>query len=546
MMAGLACWQFVLHGWLALSGGDPRLWLPHAVSLLHDLLLLTVSAILLGLLERAAPLRVRHVFEQFGAISLLTLGAALAAYPQLLGVYMATPTNLFVTDVAAAKILLTEYLGLQRLWPSLAALALGTLFWRRPELARLRGRTGKIAAGVLLLPLVCALASLRQSPNPLVNSLNMQRIEQLSDKVRVLSSLRPAPSRDPRLDRVDAPLLPAASALDNGGAKHVFLIVMEGVGAQDFERGFLSRQDGFHDHVKSRAAYFSNYHSTNLDSYTSLIAMLTGIQVPYRAYAGESIYEHVNTASNLVRSLRSRQYHSLFISTYGHQPFVPIRQDWNRIMDRADLPSLDGWTSLDGNRMEQASEDRAALRTIVSTAASQPRSFILHELVYGHSPQWQATTGKTQLQYYDQYLTELLEGLRQQGLEDESLLVIVSDHGDRSKSGLAQSYRVPLLLVGKGVRAGTDSAFRSHLDLPAIIGSYLDGMPLPAARRQIEVVGSTERWIYGRLDTNQQHILIDDAHGVVLSSAGQLDAARVQVEFQETVNQFARHWGRKD
>jgi hypothetical protein len=542
----LACWQLTLHTWLAVSANDPRLWLPHAVSLLHDLLLLALVATLLRLLERVAPAGLQRTLERFGSLILLALGAVLAAYPQLLAAYLATPTNLFVADIAAAKVFLTDYLGLHQLWPSLVALTLGMLCWRRTELVRLRGRTRKLAAGVLLLTLVCAILTLPRSPHPLVNSLNLQMIQLRSNEVRVVPSLRPAPTRDAREATVDTPLLPAVSALGNGTAQHVFLIVMESVGVEDFERDFLGRSGSFHDWAKSRATYFSNYHSTNLDSYTSLIAMLTAIQVPYRAYAGESIYEHVNTAPNLTRSLRARRYHSLFISTYAHQPFVPVSKDWNQIMDRANLPSLDGWTSLDANRMDQASEDRAALKTIVSTAASHPRSFILHELVYGHSPQWQAITGKTQLEYYDQYLTELLACLRSEGLDDEALLVIVSDHGDRGKSELAQSYRVPLLVVGKGVKASADSALRSHLDLPGIIGSYLDGHALPPARQEINIVGSTERWIYGWLDSQQQHILIEDARGVVLSSSGNSDATRVQADFQQAIYRFARRWGKQN
>jgi hypothetical protein len=65
-------------------------------------------------------------------------------------------------------------------------------------------------------------------------------------------------------------------------------VVLEGVTTARFEQEFLTRPQGYYAHVRDRSVYFDEYHTTNLDSYTSLIAMLTSVQVPYRAYADPS------------------------------------------------------------------------------------------------------------------------------------------------------------------------------------------------------------------------------------------------------------------
>ncbi|HSV99793.1 MAG TPA: sulfatase-like hydrolase/transferase [Sedimentisphaerales bacterium] len=327
-------------------------------------------------------------------------------------------------------------------------------------------------------------------------------------------------------------------------ADHVLLVVLEGITSDAFEQEFLTRSDGFYSRVKGHATYFSQYHATNLDSYTSLIAMLTSVQVPYRAYADEKLYTSVNLASNLPRLLRSMDFRTLFICTCAHQPFVPTRNDWDRVMHRGDLPSLDGWVSLGSSRMEAATEDRAGLPKIEEFVAAGRRSFVLHELVFGHTPQWRAKTGQTQLAYYDAYLHDLLDRLEARDLASRSLLVIVSDHGDRARAADAANYRVPLLIAGEGIRPGVDGAFRSHLDLWPIIISHLSGETMPPARSQILVVGSTERWVYGAISNAGESLFIEDSTGKALSRRGALDPSGIHREFQASLDEFGRRFGR--
>ena len=193
--------------------------------------------------------------------------------------------------------------------------------------------------------------------------------------------------------------------------------------------------------------------------------------------------------------------------------------------------------------MEAATEDRAALSTIVETAASHPKSFILHELVYGHSTEWRAKTGKTQLAYYDTYLCDLLDQLTARGLDSRSLLVIVSDHGDRAKAAVVENYRVPLLVVGQHVRPYDDAEFRSHLNLVSIVTSYLTGTALPPPASEAYVVGSTERWVYGTITSTGEHLFIDDTTGTVLSHSGDLNPLKVSEAFQSSLNEFGARFG---
>jgi len=486
---------------------------------------------------RLAPHRLQPGVEISSVAILLIAGALLAIYPQMLREYLAFPVNVLAADGESARVLLTEYLGLWRLWPGGVALVIAVAAlvapvrlpeWRR---ARLVLWSIVVALGIVTLP---------RSPHPFLHSLKEEAVDLFARSERVVPSLQRPPRRTNPASTATRASLAIGEPLT---ADHVFLVVLEGVASADFENDFVNVDSKFFSRVSGRASYFRRYYATNLDSYTSLIAMLTSVQVPYRAYADESLYGAVNQTPNLTRSLRELGFFTLFVSTYAHQPFVPTRNDWDRVMDRGDLPSLEGWVSLGSSRMEAATEDRAARSTVVDAAAAHPRTFVLHELVYGHSTEWRAKTGQTQLAYYDAYLRELLDRLEAKGLGPRSLLVIVSDHGDRAKASVAENYRVPLLVVGAHVPPGGDAEFRSHLDLQGIVASYLTKTALPPPRTETYVVGSTERWVYGAIKANGDYLFIDDETGTVLSVRGGLDASKLRETFQSSLNKFGVLFG---
>lgn len=524
----LAAVQLSLHAAFAVEAQDPRIVLPHLIAWVQDALLLTLVVLAASLLGRAGGRAVRRVATAVGWVVLLALGLFLATYPRMLQSSLAFPVNLFKADTATAIVFLREYSGLRVLWPAL--LALGAAI-AGPWLAFLRLPRRRILVAALLAISVPTLVG--QAPNPIVFSVQDEVRESLRGGARAVPRLVPGVS-DGRTSFVEP-----RSPLETDGAlryDHILVVVLEGVTSAGFESEFLRIAGGFFERNPGRARYFQNYWATNLDSYTSLIAMTTSVMVPFRAYADPARYERVTDLSNAVRALRAKGCRTLFVSTYEVQPFVPNRSDWDRIADRRDLSTVAGWTSLGASRMESATEDRAALPLILGHIASSPRTFVISELVYGHAPEWRATTGITQLVYYDRYLGELQDGLRDAGLADKTLVVVVSDHGDRSAASVVDNYRVPLLLVGDGVRPGEDAQVFSHLDLQGIIAHYALGTPLPSPRSRITTIGSTERWVYGEIVPPAHYIFIDDGTGRVLSRGGALDPADVRRRVQYQID----------
>jgi len=530
--------QLALHMGSLIFAKDPRMLMPHAVAYLHDLLLLALLCFGSITLCRLVSLRVRPSCRILAISGLFGLGLLLAIYPLFLREYLAFPVNLFSTDTATAGVFFSEYLGIAALWPVAVALTLGIVSLFVPFRISLPRFAHLIIFSFLVI--VAALTLPRLSPQPFVYSLQQELVSQIFGGERIVPRLRRPESGSDYGNYLVTSQLPTSRELR---AKHILLIVMEGVTSKDFEKEFLNRKGGFYKKVKEKAAYFNQYYTTNLDSYTSLISMLTSVQVPYRAYADESLYAAVNNAHSLTENLHNRGYRTFFVSTFEHQPFVPTRTHWDRIMDRGNLPSLDGWVSLGISRMETATEDRAALSTMLDFITTSQKTFILHELAYGHSPEWRAKTGMTQLEYYDTYLADLFDRLTEAHLESSTLIVVVSDHGERSKISDAENYRVPLLVSGPGVHPRVDDTFYSHIDLEGIVAHYLADTALPSKRERIFVVGSTERWVYGEIHNTGNHLFIDDRTGHILAQRGSLDPSKLNSDFQALLDEFGRRYG---
>ena len=531
--------QFALHVGSLIFAKDPRMLMPHAVAYLHDLLLLILIWFGSTAVCRMVSRRIQPFCRVVTLVILFGAGFILAIYPLFLREYLAFPVNIFSADTAAAGVFLCEYLGFGALWPAALALSLGIVFLLFP----FRIALPRFAYFIVLifLVIVAMLTLPRLSPQPIVYSLQQELGSRVFGGERIVPRLkRPERGSDYENNLVSSKL-PANRELQ---ANHVLLIVMEGVTSEDFEKEFLNRKSEFYEKVKEKAAYFNQYFTTNLDSYTSLISMLTSVQVPYRAYADESLYAAVDNAHSLTEGLHNRGYSTFFISTFEQQPFVPTRSHWDRIIHRGDLPTLDGWVSLGISRMEAATEDRAALSTMMEFMTTSEKSFLLHELAYGHSPEWRAKTGITQLKYYDSYLTDLLGRLAAANLQSETLIVIVSDHGERSGASVAGNYRVPLLVTGPGVRPCVDDTFYSHMDLDGIVAHYLSDIALPSSRERIFVVGSTERWIYGEIHKTGDHLFIDDRMGRALGNRGNLDPSKLQSDFQAFLDDFGSRYGK--
>lgn len=532
-------YQFLLHLFFGLKANDPRLILPTLIAFLHDIAILGSITIIGKTVSSLVLSKFKNSVNQVFNILLILCGVLLSFYPKMLREYLVFPVNIFDADLSSTETLLTDYLGLSAIIPSLIALILGIVVLMKNVKLRSSKKTN-IAVTVIIV-LILGFTLQKPSPHPIMYSIQKKGESIISGKKRVVQSLNRTAKASSTLKEIQ---LLEFSTKAESHYNHILLIVLEGITSETFEKGFLTISNGFYEQNKNNSMYYENYYASNLDSYTSLISILTSVQVPYRAYADETLYDKVNEAPSITEDFKYKGFENIFVSCYEYQPFVPTRKHWDKIYERKDLPSIDQWLSLGSNKMESATEDKAAISTMVENMKSHNKSFILHELVYGHSPEWRATTGKTQNVYHNEYLLELSNKLRQENIFDSTLFVIVSDHGNRAKPAEIENYRIPLLIVGNNISESKNNELLTNLDIPKIIYHYSFSDKHPKSRNELFFVGSTEKWVYGKMLKNKENLFIDDATGTILYESGNLNAEIVREEFQEYLNVFNRKYGK--
>ncbi|NUN10627.1 MAG: sulfatase-like hydrolase/transferase [Ignavibacteriaceae bacterium] len=530
--------QLALHSYYIISSRDPRIFLPGTIAFFHDLTILLliylINISVLSILRR--NISAVDLIDKLFSILFIIAGAFLSAYPSLTREFLNYPVNLFEGDSGAASMLITEYLGISAFLVPGAALLAGIIITLHKKRITL---PAKIVLPVVVIVFIISALSLRQaSPQPLIYSIQNSLEMMMKNETRVVPSLvHSTKSTEMKIKTLEFPPKEMVE-YDN-----ILMIVLEGVTSADFEEEFTQINDGFFESNRTNIIHYNNYFATNLDSYTSLISMLTGVQVPYRAYADAESYSRVNEAPNLAMDMINRGYKNLFISTYQYQPFVPVSQNWSDIIDMLGINSDGEWLALGNNKMESATEDKAAIPYITDYIMKNEKVFLMAELVYGHSPEWRAKTGITQLRYYDSYLTEIKNKLDLAGELSKTLFVVVSDHGNRSLSASASNYRVPLFVYSPECQGGTNNDFLSHLELPEMIYHYSGAAEHPKARDEIFVVGSTEKWIFGKISSNGDYAFILDSRGTVVNRSGDISPAKIQKQFQEYLNSFNYKWG---
>jgi len=531
--------QFNLHLINLVYMHDIRIVMPTIVAFLHDFVLMTILIIILNYPFLVAHQKLLKLFKSISYSLMVIAGLLLSIYPNILSEYLVFSVNIFSTEPNTVEHFLVDYLGFYSSFPPLLFLIVAVgVFYSKIDFHL----SYKLVFKLLVLSTFIMLFTIRrESPNPVVYSVQYEINVLLKNEKRAVESIDITESHASSYDIIQEISYPLDSMQNYD---NILIIVLEGITSESFESEFMTFKGGFYELTQKSSVYYNNYYASNLDSYTSLIAMMTGIQVPFQSYTQPDIFKEVNNASNLVEYFSSMGYTTTFLSTYEHQPYVPNLKYWDYVLDRNDLPNDKKWLSLGKTKMEMATEDKMAISTIIDKITTDSCNFIMHELVFGHSTEWQSKTEKTPLEYYDEYLNELYDELEKSNKTENTLFVIVSDHGVRALSSELENYRVPLLIFSNQIVGSKNNNFLSHLDLPRIVFSYNNSLEHPISRESMFFVGSTERWIYGYANKNKEFVFIDDENGTVTAEYN-IDPPVTRENFNEFVVSFKNKYFQK-
>jgi hypothetical protein len=274
---------------------------------------------------------------------------------------------------------------------------------------------------------------------------------------------------------------------------------METMITRDFaaESGKLSESTFVHS-AEPHVHRYTDYHGNNQDSRTGMLDMLQSRVIPYEAYGdGIDHYRFVARLPSLVDRYNARGYETVYAVSHADRESVIADLPWKQVLllPRREVDGLRSkFLCVTVYEFEYGCEDRAILPKVFDVLDRHPSVFLFQEFIWGHDPEYNKFSGRTNADYYSSYLDAVVEHLRQTGKLDRTLIVLTSDHGYRGHSTLGESYayHIPLWFYATRFDRREDNRLFSHIDFRDLLLYEMDAAPPPPeADPFVAVVGPT-------------------------------------------------------
>jgi hypothetical protein len=381
--------------------------------------------------------------------------------------------SLFDVDSTSAAFLL-QHVVTTRALVAMGALAVavhGVAWWLASRNVHVPARSSVVGLCVTTAAATLAAVYAPRVPSPLFDTAR--------DAYDLVTSTRVVPKAGP----LSARSLAAFDKSDTGddvqppAFSKILVFVMETVPTRDFEseRAAL-RPKSFLRALDEHAHRYDRYYGTNQDSRTGMLDMLGSRFVPYEAYTEHGLghYRFLSQKSSLVRTFNRLGYASAYAVSHADREAVLRDMPWGRILT---LPeervrrSSAKFMCVTRYEFEHGCEDLAILPDVLDFVDTHERAFVYQEFIWGHDADYNEMSGRTNADYYSSYLDRVVEHLRARGVLDDTLIIVTSDHGYRSKTRLDRldSYQLPLVFFSTRFEAARNSELRSHLDFKDLL-----------------------------------------------------------------------------
>jgi len=337
---------------------------------------------------------------------------------------------------------------------------------------------------------------------------------------------------------------------------NIVLILMESVGRQyidhpddplPFLRSLQARPD-----VLSLDQHYATWALT-----TKALFSLLCSEMPYPGYQSVSYTDPAIPCAGLASTLKRAGWSTHFITSanlsYDRMEHFLAHQGFDRILDERTLPTPPGtWHSAWGV------DESAAVHAVLATAAAEPGPFfVIYQQIAGHHPfiasaKQELTPSADRMGNYlralrtaDDAVRAVVDGLAARGRLDDTLVVVVADHGEgqgihEGRNVYQQVVHVPALFVGPQTRAAAAGAGRvgdttSMLDLaPTILGLVGVQVPCPMQGRDLTHVAQARLALFGGRPPRSQIGITDGSFKVIVEAGSPTMAFDLSVDPDET------------
>lgn len=267
---------------------------------------------------------------------------------------------------------------------------------------------------------------------------------------------------------------------DSANRKNVILVVWESFTAKVLDKKYHGVEiTPWFNQLKNEGLYFNNIYATGDRTDKGIVGVLSG----YPAQPINSIVKFPNKTRSLpmlTSVLGNRGYFTGFY--YGGEPeFANIKSYlMHGRMDK--MIDVHSFSEADRNS-KWGAHDGVVMNYLLNEIPKLPQPFFITWLTLSshepyETPVPTAIEGKddvslflNSLHYTDQVLHDFVEGCRKLPSWNNTLLMVVADHGHRFPPDtlISNNFRIPLLVLGAEVKPQTVTQVGSQIDLPATL-----------------------------------------------------------------------------
>lgn len=286
------------------------------------------------------------------------------------------------------------------------------------------------------------------------------------------------------------PFLPYESY--NLSNKRVLFFVMEQTSYDDFVGEVNSLDDNFFSKINSSTHWYSNYYTTNQDSRTSIWTMFSSQFIPFESYTSNwnKEYGFILEEPNLIELFNYHNYTTTVAASMYEPSLILGAYNWDETIFLKKYP-MSGSICVHEFDYQKGCEDKAILDEVIEQSYDSPQ-FLFQEMIFGHGEAYLDKSNLSKIEYYNEYFNSVYESLRVSGELNDTMIVIVSDHGNKGYYHKEISdYQIPLLIYDQSLEHKEIDDMYSHLVFKDILLSYLDSS-IVSPLDEVFIVGQTQ------------------------------------------------------
>ncbi len=328
---------------------------------------------------------------------------------------------------------------------------------------------------------------------------------------------------------------------------NVILLVMETETIRSFERKRSTSENEFRESFIRQSNFYTNFYTQNSASRTSLLAMLSGIFIPHRAYAVRwDQYRRVGTKLELLSLFHRLGFSRVYATSRVDPPLIGRLDDWDHRITQQNYDISGGnHVCLHVLRTEKACEDKSMIDPIVSFLEKNDKNLVIQPFVVNHSKKYIAALKTDSVAYVFSYLEELVRGLRKIGKLDSTAIVLVADHGRRTQRAAMRrdNYRVPLLIWKKGRKGKQVHGFYSNTRfLELLVADLLDAEDSVRHEKRFHVVGPSWLDVVGEIRADGTYVFVDRNTNAIESNVSDTIPAAAMLSALEQYTRAFKAW----